>query len=306
MKLGVGIFVMVALISIISFSVFLLHEKGAFAKRVPYNFYTESAQSFQIGMPVLFSGFEIGLIDEINLTNDGHVHITFSVTEENQRWITEDSSLMLKKPLIGSPYIEVSSTLGKLPLTANSTLTMTISDDINDIITKLEPTVEKLIAMIDNLYVISNNLANEEGHLFQTLNNIETFSEKLAQSDSLLTSLTGDKRSSEALIASVERIQLIVKDTHTTLKKVDTLVDNMGNKVISPSGAILQRVDIIMRDITDKLDRLDKAVTAIGSSDQDIILLREQIQLGIERSNELLDKVDGLLEEPPSKDIELP
>lgn len=305
-KMAVGAFVFATFLVVIGAVFYLLNAKGAFDQRYPFDFYTKSAQSFEVGMPILFSGFQVGVIDKIDLTDEGEVHIIFSVDEHNRRWLTENSELMLKKPLIGSPYVELHADIKSRLLVPGSTLPINISDDINDIINKLEPTVNKLIEVVDNLHKISAGLANEEGQLFNTLSNIETFSGKLAESDSLLTTLTGNQQASRAAVDAVEKIRDLVYASELTLKKVDGLVEGMEGKVVDPSGEILQQVDVILNDITDKLNKLQATVDAVGSSDQDIVKLREQILMSIERSNRLIEQVDSILNEPQSKTLELP
>lgn len=305
-NLAVGLFVVTVLATIITSVGYLLKAKGAFDEHYPYDFYTESAQSFEVGMPILFSGFQVGVIDKIALTDKGKVHIDFSVNEKNRRWLTQNSTLTLKKPLIGSPYIELHAQMGAPLLPANSTLPMTVSDDINDIITKLEPTVNRLIAIVKDLHIITQSLANKDGALMKSMNHIEIFSQKLAESDSLLTAMTGTPKTSKAMIDSVMKIKQLVFSAEGTLKNVDQLVKGMQGKVVNPSGQILEKVDLILKDITSKLNRLQGAVDAIGDSDKDIVKMREQILISIERSHRLIDQVDSILNKPKSGSLELP
>lgn len=305
-KIAVGLFVLTTLLVVVGSIFYLLNAKGAFDKRYPFHFYTQSAQSFEVGMPILFSGFRVGVIDNIELTNEGIVHIKFSVDETNRRWLTESSELLLRKPLIGSPYIELNSDIHSALLPQDSVLEIKISDDINDIITKLEPTVNKLIEVVDHMHVITEGLAKQDGQLFATLSNIETFSEKLAESDSLLTTMTGSQKASDAAIQSVLKARDLVYSAEITLKKVDKLVEGMEGKVIDPSSNLLHQVDTILKDINLKLNTLQSTVDAVGSSDKDIIHLREQILMSIERSNRLIDQVDSVLNKPQSETLEMP
>jgi len=83
MKFAVGIFVITLIVVISTFLYLLLEEKGTFDKRYSFNFDTESASSFNVGMPLKYSGFNIGTIDKISLKDDGTVHMVFSVNEDN-------------------------------------------------------------------------------------------------------------------------------------------------------------------------------------------------------------------------------
>jgi ABC-type transporter Mla subunit MlaD len=105
-KLAVGVFVITLFITIITFLYLVLEDKGTFNKRYNYHFTTDSASFFSVGMPLKFSGFDIGVIDDISLNNDGTVYMTFSVDENNRKWITEGTVLMIIKPLIGSAHMK--------------------------------------------------------------------------------------------------------------------------------------------------------------------------------------------------------
>jgi phospholipid/cholesterol/gamma-HCH transport system substrate-binding protein len=83
MKFYVGVFVLTLFIVIATFAYLILEEKGTFDKRYTFHFNTSTAEAFNIGMPIKFSGFNIGTIDKIELRDDGSVDMTFSVNEKN-------------------------------------------------------------------------------------------------------------------------------------------------------------------------------------------------------------------------------
>lgn len=312
-KIAVGLFVLSLVIAILSFSVFILKQKGVFEQKYNYHFYTESAQSFSVGMPLFLSGFQIGSIEDIRLTDTGQVHITFSISPKNQRWITQDTQLNLKKPFIGAPYIEVLSVAKNPILPSESELKMTVSDDIDDIIAKLEPTVNQLQTIIADLSTASSQLADPKGDLFLSLNNFEgitnninTITKKIAKEKALITSLTGNPKDVETLSSSFVKAENAISELQSTVKYTNNLINNMNQGVIQPSNKILGQVDNIMKDVEKKLKTLDKAVEAIGSSDQDIYILRKQLLKSMEKTDQLIDKVDYLMQDNSKRELELP
>ena len=285
MKLSVGLFVLTFFLAFSTFSYFLLEEKGTFDKRYSFHFNTLSANSFSIGMPLKLSGFNIGVIDDIALKDDGTVHMTFSVNEENRKWISKDSVLIVKKPLIGSPHIEVYSAIGNKPLKAGSTLMILISDDINDIITKLEPAVNSIISIISS---------------------VEKLSMKLANDDSLLTSMTGDKESTLNIIDALNSTADIMKEIHLISKDVSKVTKSLDKDIINPSSSAIKALDIIMKDVQQKLKALDGTVKSIGSFDNELIELKEQLRLGIKKSDNIMDKIDSIISDEQNSEVSLP
>lgn len=306
MKLAVGFFVITLVTALGIFFYIILKEKGAFEKRFSYDFYAKSAAPFKVGMPIQYSGFDIGMIDDIQLTNDGNVHLTFSVSKENSKWICKESMLLLSKPLIGSAHIEVLTSVGNPPLQPNSTLQMIESDDINDMITKLQPAITKTINIIDNIEKITSKFSQEDGAFNQSIQNIEIVTGRMAQNKALLTSITGDQASTDALIGSLNETQKTMKQIYEISTKLDTLMSNLDSKVVTPSSSVLQNVNLIMLDVQKKLKALDGTVNAVGGYDKDLGTLKEQIEIGLDKTNKVMDKVDTLLNGSKKNEVTLP
>ncbi|WP_345980158.1 hypothetical protein [Sulfurimonas sp. HSL3-2] len=306
MKLAVGIFVILLISVLTIFFYLILKEKGAFEKRYSYNFYAASAAPFKVGMPLSYSGFDIGTIDDIKLTDDGNVHLVFSVAKENSKWVCDYSMLLLVKPLIGSPHIEVLTTVGNTPLKPNSTLELLESDDINDMITKLQPAITKMIKIIDNIEAITSRLSSDSGELVHTMKNIDTFTSRIAHNKSLLTSITGDQNSTDALIASLNDTQKTMKQIHEISIKLDKIMGGLDDSIVKPSSEALKNLNIIMKDIQQKLKTLDGTVKAVGGYNKDLTTIKEQIVIGIDKTNKVMDKVDALLQDDKKSEVVLP
>jgi ABC-type transporter Mla subunit MlaD len=306
MKLAVGIFVITLFITISTFLYLLLENKGTFNKRYNYHFTTDSATFFSVGMPLKFSGFDIGVIDDISLNDDGTVHMTFSVDENNRRWMTDGTVLMIIKPLIGSAHIEVYSAIDNELLEADAELQMLQNNDINDMISKLEPTVDKIISIIDNLDSITYDIARDDSNLKQTMQNIKEFTAKLSHSDSILSTITGNRESTKNIIASLNKTTEIMKELHTISKNISKTTSSLDSNIMDPASSAIKEFDAIMKDVRQKLDALDGTIKAVGTYDKDLIELKEQISVGVQKSNQIMDKVDALMQDETKSEVTLP
>lgn len=298
MKLYVGVFVFVFFVTIVGFGYFFLEKKGAFNKSYKFYTYTNSAMTFQVGMPVKYSGFDIGAISEIFLEENGDVKMSILIDENYIKFITVQSKLILRKPLIGSPHVELSRSKQTDIMEELSSLEMVISDDINDIVSKLEPVANRLITIVENIEKITTHIASEDSPLSKTLQNLETFSAKLAKNDSLLTTITGNDEVSKTLVASLESL-------HQTLKNVEILSQGLEKKIIDPSSQSVENINAILEDVKQKLQKLDQTVDTIVELNPDIKNIKKEIEYATAKSNELLDKVDGLLNDN-KQTLELP
>jgi len=299
MKTAVGLFVIIFFASLIIFTYFLLDAKGVFEKHYRYFFVTDSASSLSIGMPVKFSGFSIGSVESMELLDDGHVKTTFSVDAKNRKWINRYTYLLLKKPLLGSPHIEVLATSGIKPLAPNKKLPIIITDDINDLITKFEPVVDKLLDIITNIQTITDTMVDSNSSLNKSMRNLELFSAKLAHSDSLLTSITGDKNATKSIIDSINT-------TNKILKNVQNATKRLNSDLIKPTSDSIKTLHEILIDVHHKLQDLQPLIKTFGKSDRDIKTLQKSIQITIEKTNQLMQKLDTVLIDKEKKEVELP
>jgi len=305
-QLAVGLFVVVASVTIAMFSYFLLKEKGLFSKGYTYSFNVDSARFFSVGMPLQLSGFNIGVIEKIILKDDGHVKVLFSVKQENRKWINKETYLMIKKPLIGSPHIEVHSKLGLPVLKENASIKMLTSDDINDMIERLEPVVLKLTNIIDSVERITNYLASDDSELVHVLKNLEAFSQKLLRDDALLTTVTGDANSTKNVVKTLNETLLIVRELKKVVQDVSKISGNLDKDFVQPSSNSIKELELILKDIKHKLDKLDATVDSVGSYDKELITIKEEVSIAIQKSNQIMDKVDTLLENDKDSEVSLP
>ena len=306
MKLAVGVFVIALITVLVVFFYLLLKEKGAFDKRYSYNFYAKSAAPFKVGMPLSYSGFAIGSIDDIKLTDSGEVHLIFSITQQNRKWVCTNSKLLLVKPLIGAAYIEIVTKSCTAPLKPGATLPLSESDDINDMISKLQPAIVKTIKIIDHIEKLTASFADTNGSFMHSMRNIDTFTTRMAKDKSLLTSITGDANSTKAFIGSLNDMQRTMRQVHSISVKLDKIMGGLDNKIVQPSNEALKNINVIMKDVQGKLKALDGTVNAVGSYDKDLSAIKEQLQLGLDKTNKVMEKVDALLQDTSTKKVELP
>jgi len=299
MRLIVGFFVIILTVITAAFIYFLLEEKGAFNKHYSFYFQTDSASSFKVGMPLKYSGFEIGIIDSMQLNDDGTVRMNFSVNETNRRWITEDSVLMIRKPLIGSAHIELYSAIDNKLLAPGKSLMLLLSDDINDMITKLQPAVDRIISIINNIDNITLAISKKDSDLMMMLRNANQFTAKLKNDGSLLTSITGSKTSTADFINSL-------KSLDSMMQNIERITEHLDADIVKPSSSAINELDAILKDVKIKLEKLDGTVESLGAYDEDLTVIKEQISTGIQKSNQIMDKVDALMQDNESEEVVLP
>jgi len=288
MRVTVGFFVIIITLLMGAFVYILLEEKGTFDTRYTYYFQTDSASAFKVGAPLKYSGFDIGTIDGMELNDDGTVRVRFSVKEKNRKWITKDSVLMITKPLLGSSHIVLYSAIDNELLAPESEMTLLLSDDIDDMITKLQPAVDKIISIINNIDKITLAIAKDDSDLAMMLKHANEFTKKLAKNDSLLTSLTGSSNANKDFIKSLNSLEKMMEN-------IQNISENLDSDIVKPSSSAIKELEAILKDIKLKLEELD-----------DLKPIQDQISTGVEKSNQIMDKVDAMMQDNDEEEVPLP
>ncbi len=305
MRISVGIFTFITLVLLFVAIFFILKSKGMFDKHYEYAFYANNAESFDIGTPIKYSGFKIGYINKIDFTYDGKVFVHFIVNAKNAKWINKRAYLELKKPLLGGAVISVVSDPNHPLITPNAILDFEVQDDINSLVARLKPIMLRVENIIKNSDIIVAKLASDNGPLFQTMNNFQKLSAKFANDRSIIDTIMGETNSSKNITLSIAHL----KDSLVEIKKMTVQLNDIlmevNKNIIKPSETIPKHIDDILIDIKNKLKDLNGLVKTIGKSDKDIVLLKEQILLGVDKANNLLNKVNSLIENN-NKKVKLP
>ncbi|MEA3228862.1 MAG: hypothetical protein U9P38_07305, partial [Campylobacterota bacterium] len=123
---------------------------------------------------------------------------------------------------------------------------------------------------------------------------------------SLLTTITGDQKSTQTIIDSLNETIKIMKDIKTITDEVTKITLSLDKKMIDPTSSSMFEVEAIMKDIRLKLEMIDGTIKSVGSYDNDLIELKEQISVGLQKSNQIMDKVDSLMQDDESSEVILP
>ena len=305
MKVSVGIFTFITLLLLFVAIFFILKSKGMFDKHYEYAFYADNAESFDIGTPIKYSGFKIGYIDKIDFTYDGKVFVHFTVDEKNAKWINKKAYLELRKPLLGGAVISVISDPNHPMIKPNAILDFEVQDDINSLVARLKPIMLRVENIIKNTDIIIAKLASDKGPLFQTMNNFQKLSAKFANDRSLIDTVMGETNSSKNITLSIAHLKDSLAQVQIMTIQINDILKEINQNILKPSEAIPNNINDILIDIKNKLRDLNGLTKAIGNSDKDIVLLKEQILLGVDKANSLLNKVNSLIENN-NKKVKLP
>ena len=298
-ELKVGFFVVTTVLLIVLFIGYVAWKKDYFSKVHTFTFFAKSGEGFSQGMPVVFSGFEIGKVYDLELNEKGVVIITVKIPERHVKWLHGDSILILDRPLIGTPKIVVyTSNLESPVLSTESMLEVFPVDSINDAVQRVQPLIEKVGTVADNIVKITSTLAERETLLEMAVGEKATVT---AVNDTLLK-LTALASSTEDILLNISKIT----------KEVDGMTREAKDGLFS-DGGILPLVSSILRDILDKLETLNAVVEDLPRmtgemtrSTDNLDVLRRDIDRAVDSVNEVLRGVERLIPLKEEKEVRLP
>lgn len=277
-ELKVGLFIVITSLLIVAAVGYLAYSKGYFTREYTFTLSSKTGEDITEGMPVLFSGFKIGRVETVELNDQGLLLIKIKVPEQHKKWIRSNSTFSLYKPLIGTPRLIVTTENLSSPAVSPKTIPeITIINDINETIKKVQPTLAKLDNIVTNIEKITANLAKKE---------------------TLIEMATGHPESAKSVDESLKKVKDILVKTDEQLYGVD---------------GTLPLIRKILKDIIMKLEKLNTAVDNVvkisadaSESTKELKLLRAEIDSTINSINTLLNSLDKILPSKKEPEIKLP
>ena len=302
----VGLFIASATLIIIASLLFLAYKKDLFSITHTYTLSSRSGDGLTVGMPVVFSGFNIGRVSSLELDDEGMVLIKIKIPERHVKWIKSDSEFILYRPLIGTPRIDlITRNLNSPPLAEENVVAMGSVNDINDAIARAQPLLDRITKIADHWEHLSSNLADPKGDLNRILGNAQKITTTLSTRKSFLEMAVADKESVESIHEALKKIKDIAI-------KIDEIANKTDQQLFEKEGTLPQ-VNIILKDISQKLQKLDATVDNINkiskdTSDgmKDFRMLRSDIDDAVNAIDNVARKIDGIISSKKEPEFKLP
>jgi phospholipid/cholesterol/gamma-HCH transport system substrate-binding protein len=309
----VGVFVVCSMVILVAALIFLATEKGVFSQVYTFTLSSKSGEGFTEGMPVVFSGFTIGKVHALELDDKGIVLIKIKIPQRHVKWIKADSNFILYRPLIGAARILVSTdNLKSDQLDENKIPEVTVVNDINDAIQKIQPLLDKITQIAENVERLTFNFSNPKGDFNRIIGNAEKITSTLSTKKSLVEMAVSDEESVKALNDSLKKMKDITINVDNILKKVDKMADKTDQQLYGKEGALPQ-INLILKDLVMKLQKLEKTVDNVNkiSSDasegmKDFRTLRSDIDDAVRAIEDVANKLDSVISSKKDPEFKKP
>jgi len=309
----VGLFITITSLLIMASIGYVAYKKGVFSKVYTYTLSSKTGENLTEGMPVAVWGFTIGRVSSLELNDQGTVLIRIKIPERHIRMIRADSKFVLDKPLIGSPRILVNTTdLNGLLLSTEMIPELTESNDINEIIKRAQPIVDKADRIMANIEQITANLADPAGEVNRILRDAETLIARFSKKDSLLEMAIGDPESVKSIHEALKKLRDITVKADGILQRVDAMAGKTDEELYGRDG-VLPQFRNILRDLLAKLakidatfDNINKVSSEAADSTKDLKALRNELDETVTAIGNLADEIDRKIPFKTRPEIKLP
>lgn len=287
----VGLFAAASLLLAGAFVVYLLHARGFFEGTFHLQLAATSADGVAPGVPVVFSGIEIGRVTTLGLNEEGGIIIRAEFLERNAKWLKENSTFILDKPIVGGAKIRVESPDLNAPALPDNATMLLLTSDVSKEIPVL---VERVKAVLDNV----EYLTRKDGEINATLANLQTVTGRMTGEYGMLESILGSPEKARAVTDALDK-------THALMSKLDSVAAKTDQWLFAQDGVAEQtrvalvQVRLMLNDAQSSLKKADALMTNavaisadVKEGTQDIATLRAEIDDAVRKASTLVNEIN--------------
>lgn len=293
MVISVGAFVVLTTLLLISTAFYVIDKKGIFKPKFEFKLVTKDGNGLSEGMPVVYSGFEIGSVVNLELTKEGEVVMHIEIPSYQHKWIHEDSVFVLDKPLIGTPSIIVNTAnLSSDLLKGNDSRDIVTKDGINELVAKVQPLLDEVQGVVTNV----NKMTKDESDINKILYNVEVITAKVAKIEALSTI-------DETLLevkSMVKRLKYQISDPKVGI------VAKANAQLLGEHNSSMSMINATIADVQAKVKSLDATVAQVNKMSKSMGTMTDDVMFTVKKTDILIDKVDAMVSDTPTDVIQLP
>ena len=308
----VGLFAAASLLLGALFVVYLLHARGFFEKTYRLQLAASSADGVAPGVPLAFSGIEIGSVTTLGLNDYGGIVIQVELRERNAKWLRQDSTFTLDKPLVGGAKIRVDSFNPDAPALPDNSTMLLLTSDISKEIPVLVERVKAILANVEHL-------TRKDGEINATLANVQTVTGRMTGEYGMLEGVLGSPEKARAVTDSLDKTRALITRLDGLALKMDGMAAKTDQWLFAKNGMAdlsresLAQVKLMLDDAQSSLKKADAIMANaveisanVKDGTQDIAKLRAEIDDAVRQANALITEINKKWPFARNPEVKLP
>jgi phospholipid/cholesterol/gamma-HCH transport system substrate-binding protein len=294
----VGLFAAASLLLGALFIVYLLYARGFFEQTYRLQLAAASADGVAPGVPLVFSGIEIGSVATLGLNDYGGIVIQCELLERNAKWLKQDSTFTLDKPLVGGAKIRIDSFNPDAPNLPDNSTMLLLSSDISKEIPELVERVKAILANVEYL-------TRKDGEINATLANVKTVTGRMTGEYGVLEGVLGSAEKARAVTDSLDKTRALITKLDGLALKMDGMAAKTDQWLFAKDGVAdlsresLAQVRLMLNDAQSSLKKADALMSNaveisanVKDGTQDIAKLRAEIDDAVRKANALINEIN--------------
>ena len=290
---------------IVGSGLYLLYARGAFEPTQTLVLTADDSEGVVVGMDMTFSGFPIGRVRRIELSDDGNARILVDVPRKDAHWLRQSSVFTLVRGLVGGTNIRAYTGMLSDPLLPDGAVRPVLRGDATAEIPRLMNTVRELLA---NLQVMTA----ADSPLNASLANVGNVTAQLRGPRGALGLLMGNEADARKLITTLDRTNALLARFDGLAAKADTQV--FGEHGVMPATrATVAQLNGLLADARLSLKKVDAVLleaqavaTNAREGTSDLAALRAEVDASLRKVEHLVNEINRKWPFARDPEIKLP
>ena len=270
----VALLIIVMVILMLGSLVYVMYARGVFESTQRVVLIADDSEGVIVGMDLTFSGFPIGRVQRVELSDEGKARIIIEVAREDTKWLRTSSVFTMERSMVGSTHLHVySGVLADPPLPDGAVRAVLIGDATAEI----PQLVNTVRGLVENL----QNMTKPDSSLNMSLGNLQTVTQNLTGPYGALSVVLGSEAHAKKVISTLD-------ESKTAMIQVNTILGEVRTS--------LKGVDAVLVE-----------AQAVGANARvattDLAALREQVEMNLRKVDHLVDEINRKW--PLARDTEL-
>lgn len=316
LELKVGLLLAATILLALGFLIYVLYARGVFQPTQELILVAEDAEGVTVDMPLTFSGFPIGKVKRLDLTDDGKVRIHVAVPVKDARWLRTSSQFTLERGPLGTAKIRAfSATLSDPPLPDGAERPLITGDATQDI--------PVILARLKGILSNVEAMTAQDSSLNRTLAHLDTLSARMNSDYGVLEGVLGGPNKARKVVDALDRTNRLLARLNQVSLRLDQTLAKADQRLFGQDGVMhqadrsLTQINAILTEVRDRLKQAEailraaegaatnvNAITAdIKGATADLAILRTEVDDSITKVNHLIDEINRKW--PFQRDVEL-
>ncbi|SDZ74435.1 phospholipid/cholesterol/gamma-HCH transport system substrate-binding protein [Acidovorax soli] len=293
---------------IVGSGLYLLYARGAFEPTQTLVLTADDSEGVVVGMDMTFSGFPIGRVRRIELSDDGNARIVVDVPRKDAHWLRQSSVFTLVRGVVGGTNIRAYSGMLSDPLLPDGAVRSVLRGDATAEIPQLMASARELLGNL-------NALTAQDAALGSSLGQVQELAARLNGPGGALGVLMGNEADAGKVVATLERTNALLARLDGMVARADRQVFGQGGKdaLVPEVRATVVQLNGLLAETRASLRKVDAVLVeaqAIGANAReattDLGALRAEVESNLRKVESLVNEINRKWPFARNTELQLP